>query len=257
MKLDVIAMLDKGIENKPAQEWPSFNGSVLDRTKFVTASEVGYCERKVKLDKQKLIDSGYEPSVGTYMPEDWGMLERGHNVERWAIEHLRSGTHIPLEFTGDQQVSFHDGHQAGTPDGVFLFKDSCTILEIKSVDPRTNFDNLPKKVHVDQVIQNCDLVSHFLKKSPNGGVLLYIDASNYKRRKAIEVPYSQDHADDLQDRAERIMSNGPEELSPEGMFNDHCKYCAHTAQCSMMNMKQRNEGSDDDKLEEAARKIFG
>ena len=258
MAVNIIKAIDQGIANKPSQHWPRYDGGVLDRTQYVTASEVGYCERKVWLDKEALRASGYKPEAGTVMPADWGMLERGHNIEAWAVEQIRRGTNYELLYAGNEQVSFASDYQAATPDGVFKLEDGSYQLEVKSIDPRTNWNNLPKPVHVDQVMQAADLVSYSMDLPPIGGMLIYIDASNYKKRTQFHLPFDPDHANRLQDRAERIMKcNDPAELQPEGMYKDHCKWCAHTARCGALNATERTEVMKDGKIEELSKQLFG
>lgn len=255
--VDLKTAIENALIYRPNKQWPVYGQEGnLDRSKYVTASEIGYCERKIKFDKIALQGDSYNPEDGTGMLIDWGYAERGNNIEDWVVRLLRSQFNN-LHYTGDEQVSFIADVQSGTPDGVFLFDDHGYILEVKSIDPRTNWAKLPKKAHVDQVTQNADLVSHNLNHSPSGGVLLYIDASNYQRVKPFHIEFSQDEAESLQVRAERIMeASGPEELSPEGMFNDGCKMCAHTAACSKVQMELRNKGTGNDEIRKAKANFF-
>jgi len=261
MKLDIAKMVHLGVEYKPAQHWPTFDGAALDRTKYVTASEIGYCARKIKLDKIAMLAGGYTAEAGTIMSsaDEWGFFERGHNVEAWAVETIKRATNEDLRYTGKDQVSFTCGVQSGTPDGVFFHENASafTVLEIKSVDPRTNFNKLPKFAHVDQVMQNADIIAESLDLVPLGGEILYVDASNYKNMRQISIEYDLEHAAKLEKRAELIMSTErPEDLKPEGIYLDHCKFCAHTAVCSkMIRASQQGESYDED-LTKARATIF-
>lgn len=258
MTIDVATAINVGVSRKERQQWPLYTGGWLDRTAYVTASEVGYCARKIWLDKEALKASGYRPEEGTKAPDDWGMLERGHAVEAWAVDNLARGIDVPLLFTGNDQVSFVAGHQAATPDGVFQLENGTLNLEVKSIDPRTNWAKLPKEVHVDQVMQSIDLVSYNMSSPPLGGVLIYIDASDYKKKKQFDIEFSIEHAERLEARAELIMTcTDPANLEPEGMFKDHCKYCKHTARCSALNSTERNEVMRNGKFEELAKQLFG
>lgn len=260
---DVIRWMDQGYDAKEAQQWPVFNdpGSSLDRSKYITASEIGYCARKIIFDKMALISGGYKPDVGTKnsSKDDWGFFERGHTMEAWAVDLIHKGNpDVPLIMTGKNQKSFVDGVQSGTPDGVFLPDEGTVgILEIKSIDPRTNTTRLPKLEHPDQVMQNLDLVATNMDRSPIGGVILYVDASNYKKRLTFPIKFDQAHAERLEQRADWLMGNlgEPANVPAEGLFKDHCKFCAHTRECSEI---MRNEkGTTNDELKTASGSVFG
>lgn len=262
--IDVIRAMDRGIDNRDAQQWPIYGQSDgnLDRTKYVTASEIGYCARKIKFDKEAMIAGGYNPEKGTKTASDidWGFFERGHNIEAWAVGLIHLGEpEFPLVMTGKHQKSFIAGVQSGTPDGVILPNENdVEALEVKSIDPRTNVTRLPKLVHIDQVMQNLDLIGHNMERSPTGGVLIYIDASNYKKRHVFRVEYNEEHAEKLQRRAEWIMeAQSPSDLPAEGVFKDDCKFCAHTMACSALIRKERNGENYDTDLKKAASGVFG
>jgi hypothetical protein len=260
-----------GYDAKQHQEWPVFpHGEALDRTKYVTASEISRCARQVKLNKLAMIAEGYKPELGTKNSSaiDWGFFERGHNIEAWAVELIRNGwdkdlLDFDLLFTGSDQYSFVDGFQSGTPDGVFMSKDGSEvgILEIKSIDPRTNKNRLPKPDHVKQVIQNLDLVSTVMDAAPIGGDILYIDASNYKDVRPFHVEWEPDVADELQERAQWIMeAQTPEELPDEGMYwSGVCVKCPHKAACWAIIKEEKNEVGEtrNDTHKAASSKLFG
>ena len=266
---DLVKAIDRGIDAREPQHWPLYNGGILDRSEYVTASEVGTCSRKIKLDKLAMKRDGYTPGAGTKTKstDDWGFWERGHNVERWLVELLHAGWEglgpqtagWEIMFTGDDQVSFVDGVQSGTPDGIAVnwAQETFYTLEFKSHDPRTNVSRLPKIVHRDQVVQNTDLIATNMDLSPSGGLILYVDASDHKRRYPFMIDWNEEHADRLQAKAERIMEASPEELKPEGMFspNDDCKHCKHTVACNQIQMALK--GTSHDKLSEAASGLFG
>jgi hypothetical protein len=251
-----------GMAKKPANVWPVYGtGESLDRTKYVTSSEIGYCERKVRFDKDAMKASGYSPKEGTTQKaRGWGMMERGHNIEGWFIENLARGLagQLRLILAGDHQRSFADKHQSGTPDGVFLLGDRQFItLEIKSIDPRTNTANLPKETHLPQITQNCDLVAQALDMECLGSLLIYIDASDYEKLTIFEIPFDHVEADRLIARAERILSAASAaDLEPEGVHKDHCKYCDHTAQCNAL-IRKPVSGETINDLKLAAAKLFG
>ncbi|MDJ0827780.1 MAG: PD-(D/E)XK nuclease family protein [Rhodobacter sp.] len=263
---DLVKAIDHGIDLRERQEWPLYQGGILDRSAYVTASEIGTCARKIKLDKQFMKETGYDPNEGTKTKSSdaWGFWERGHNVERWIVDHLTRGwasNEWELKYLGEEQVSFTDGVQSGTPDGIAInhADEAFYTLEFKSMDPRTNVSRLPKITHRDQVVQNTDLIAHNMDLSPAGGLILYVDASDHKRRFPHMIEYTDDHAARLQDRAEMIMSTEPEDLKPEGLFspNNDCQYCKHTAACNMMVAHAKNGKDFGHDLNATANGVFG
>lgn len=266
--VDPKKMLFEGVYRKPATMWPiAGTGEHLDRTKYVTASEIGKCERQVFFDKKALMESGHSPETGTSYDKNtkWGFFERGHNIEAWAVENLLRGANGErLLYTGNGQRSFVAGSQSGTPDGVFLTTgNEFELLEIKSFDPRSNKNKFPKIPHVDQCIQNMDLVSEVLNLTPTIAHVMYINASDYYDNVTYTVEYDDNEAMGLMHRAERIMAaTSAEELEPEGLFPGRyagsCQYCAHTAACSELIRAQNKTGdTTNGKLTDAKGKFFG
>ena len=253
---DLIQAVNCAIEQEKVTYWPLFgdDGSLI-RSNYVTASEIGGCERKIKLDK--LADKEKKPYTKTKPSDDWGRWERGHNVEGWFINKITSVyNNSTLKFTGSNQRSFVADHQAGTPDGVFIHDDGIIVLDVKSFHPNSNTSNFPKVAHVDQIMQNLDLVSHNMSVSPIGGLLVYINCDNYKDMHLHTVEWDEEHANRLMARAERILTTDPKQLEPEGMIAGGCNYCNHTTTCAKLNM----EGKQNEKLKrnaEAAAKLFG
>lgn len=254
--IDLIGLMDAGYDAKDAQEWPIYGTEqMLDRREYVTASEIGKCAREIAFNKLAMTIGGYDPEVGTknHSRDQWGFFERGHTMEAWAAKMIHDGIvaqgfDVALICTGENQRSFIAGEQSGTPDGVFLFgvpgnlTSTMRILEIKSIDPRTNIRNLPKKDHVTQVMQNLDLVAETLNVVPAGGDLIYINASDYKKRYPFSIDWDESEAGRLQARAEWIMAaDSPADLPAEGLHVRGCTYCNHTAQCSALVMKEQNE----------------
>ena len=253
----------RGYAAKQPTQWPVYNRDTpLDRASVVTASEIGLCERQIRLSKEHMHSKGYSPATGTEVDPnaEWGFFERGHSVETWVVDTLRRGWNDEdgeLLFTGTDQVSFVDNFQSGTPDGIIIRDNTVSVFDIKSIDPRTNIGNLPKREHTLQVIQNTDLVSFSLDLIPTDGVLLYVDASNYKKIMEFPVAYDEAAAERLAKRANRIMNAvSPAALKPEGLFmKDGCKYCKHTAACNRIMRENGELGNDETKA--ASARLFG
>jgi CRISPR/Cas system-associated exonuclease Cas4 (RecB family) len=272
--IDVKALVFAGVQKKEANVWPLYGNSQesLDRSSVVTSSEVGYCERKVYLDKVAMRASGYSPEKGTSYEAktNWGFFERGHNVEAWLVDALHKGNdgkHVII-LTGNNQRSFANKYQAGTPDGVTLqvLEDESDlagfyVLEFKSFDPRTNIGKLPKSEHVKQCQQNMDLISQELEKPPLGAIIVYVNASDYMQIYQFQIDFDEETADRLLDKAKRILSaKTASDLEPEGLYMDHCKYCSHTAACNAAiaaSASNRKLGENHDSIAAAAASLFG
>lgn len=232
---DLSDMLDVGYSLKPPMEWPVYAGGELKRNNYMTASEAHLCSRRIKFRQQS------KP-----VPfRDWGYAERGHMIEQWAVPLIRDGLaekfpEYRLLLSGRDQRSFVSGDQSGTPDGVLIhISDPRSLaLDIKSVDPRTNYDNLPKPEHVTQLIQNIDLINRSpMPHNVVGGIIFYIDASNLQRRKYyLTRETHDDRAMELRDKAAKIKAaKSPEDLPPEGMFiPGECKRCPFGGRCSAL-----------------------
>lgn len=215
-------IIARGVE-ATVKSWPTYLGEQLNRNDYVTASEVGSCLRKAYLTKTVPMKAGLD---------QWGYAERGHAVEAWVVEKLRLGLSVGSEgyafdYLGDDQVSFHYNYQSGTPDGLVTLGDDVMVLDIKSIDPRTNRKYLPKRSHVMQVHQNAYLIRECLKLNVVGTILFYIDASNFESSKQIDLDLDENLVAETIERARRIKTATKQsDLPPEGlMTSDGCNYC--------------------------------
>lgn len=215
-----------GYSASQTDSWPTYNGGLLDRSKYMTSSEAHQCSRRIKYRKMS-------PAQGF---PNWGYAERGNIIEAWAVKMLRASDKVQLDYAGEEQVSFYDQYQSGTPDGIISTTSGCIVLEIKSVDPRTNYGNLPKPEHIAQVQQNMDLVSHCTGITVHGGVLLYIDASNLQKTVEFVIEPDSHHQNELQQKSQRIFAAAtPADLPNEGMFvNGGCDRCEFSEACSAL-----------------------
>lgn len=254
-------LLDEGYAMRGPKQWPMYHGGKLDRTKYVSASEVGGCSRRIKFGKVSR-PLGFDR---------WGFAERGHIIEAWAIDLIREALYSTeneakygvwsLIFSGERQFSFADGYQSGTPDGLLLNNETHLglVLDVKSVDPRTNYDRLPKAKQVKQVLQNIDLINRTTPYTAVGGILFYIDASDLQRRKLVQVEDNEDVRMALRDKAQSIMSaKEPKDLAAEGLYMDgECKTCPYGEKCGAQ-IEADNEAANQMKqLERAMIHVIG
>ncbi len=246
-------LIDEGYAMQPAMKWPMYGGGFLDRQKYMTASESGRCARQIKFRQES-------PALPF---NRWGYAERGHVIEAWAANLIREAisdsiaiTHEVM-FTGKDQVSFATENQSGTPDGILIdvLYNSAMVFDIKSLDPRYNYENLPKEEHVSQVTQNADLInrSDFPYEITHTAII-YIDASDLQKRKEIVEPLDNKLALELWYKANEIAAaKSPADLPAEGMFTDKgCDYCPFTGECGAM----VTASSETKKHERAMKNVF-
>lgn len=259
LKMDfpnLIELVDKGYALKGVKKWPTYLGGRLDRRGYVSSSEIGNCRRRIKYGKMR---------KGTGQLARWGYAERGNIIEAWAVDLIRAALEKEhpgwrLMFAGENQFSFVDDVQSGTPDGLLVHMETHRglCLDIKSVDPRTNYDRLPKVKHKAQVHQNIDLMNHLTPYDVVGGLLLYIDASDLQKRKLFEIEYDATVMDALHNKAREIMdAEKPEDLPADGVFMDkECGECEFSELCSAHIERTQIEAKAMQEHERAMQNVF-
>ena len=145
----------------------------VDRSKYLNASEALSCVRKQWFAKHdgpdRRLGLGLRPA-------------RDPRREVCRRDAARSG--LELMFAGDDQSSVADDVRmiSATPDGVLYHASGAHIaLEIKTVDPRTNRANLPRREHVVQIQLGIELLREQRGLDIESGLILYMDASNYNQ----------------------------------------------------------------------------
>ena len=223
-----------------------------DRNKFLNASEAGTCIRKQWYSK-------HTPEVGE--PQSWGYARRGTHMEKYVIEMLKLAN-VPLLLGGMRitPLTIQDKKRriSATPDDCITYEDEWIPLEIKSIDPRTNRDNLPRAAHVTQLQIGMALLNEY--KKPTGvqlsrGLLIYIDASNYDDITQHIIPYDEGILDRMAKRAKKILNtkdvasldregqrSGGKECRTMCSFRATCGVTAETAS----SRKRANRGSNMD-----------
>ena len=246
----VTPLLKRGITLREEKRWPSYNGSFLNRQNFVTASEVGSCERRIWYNKNS------SPILGEFN----GMAERGHTAEAWIVEQLKRVLGGDLQFAGDGQLSFTHEHLSGTPDGLILLGgDDAIVLEIKCIDPRTNWSKLPKPNHVDQVIQNIYILRNtFLNLNIDRGSIIYIDAADYGKTEEFIIDFDVAHFNKLYNKSKKIISSfKAEDLNPDGIYNGDCQWCDFKSICTGAVKQQERQAKTLSEIQEKAKNVFG
>lgn len=253
-KVNILApILDFAVKQKPNQ-WPTYDGKLLDRTQYVTSSEIGRCAREIWFSKNlPLVEGKFR----------WGFAERGHGHEAWIVGKLNTvDSGYNWSYLGDEQVSFHHGYQSGTPDGMFSDAKGSYLVEFKSIDPRSKVSALPKPEHIKQCVQNMDLLETCLDIDVDGGLLVYSNASDFSLTYEYWIDANSPEVGEmmvaLERRAEAIMTaQRAEDVEPEGLFTGGCKTCAFGAQCSAAVVAAKTEKNRYDQIASKSTGIFG
>lgn len=198
----------------------------VDRSKYLNASEALSCVRRQWFDKHE----------GGGAPQDWGFARRGTNGEKYVVEALRAAG-LELLFAGDDQTSIADDARriSATPDGVLYNASGAHVaLEIKTIDPRTNRANLPRREHVVQIQLGIELLREQRGLDIESGLILYMDASNYNQLDVYPIARNPQILDDMEQRARLVLrTRNVEKLDREGRATGACKTCPFADRCGV------------------------
>jgi len=194
-----------------------------DRTATIGASEIMRCARQLAHSR-----SGTKPD---FEYEQSGFAERGHWVEKWWVERImESEIGYKIRGAGSSQRTLHYGPISCTPDAIY---DDAYTADCKSFDPRIH--QIPKDEHVVQVRLTATVAKeHGLVSANGGGILNYINASDYKDRPEFVQPfYNDDEFQSLIRRAHHILSSEPNDLPREGWISGgkECSKCPFRTAC--------------------------
>jgi hypothetical protein len=187
-----------------------------DRANTVGASEIGACARQTWFKKNGV--AGGEAADG------WGFRERGKHVEAWVYARLRAAG-VRLQH---KQRTLTSGYLSATLDG--FWRGLC--VDVKSVDPRKREIVEPK--HVLQVKVQIGLWNETRRTKAKGGLLLYVDASDYANLREFPVEPDPDAYAAAHERARRIMGeHDPMALPAEGRIagGRECERCPFQVAC--------------------------
>jgi len=218
---DLTTAVLKGADKIDATKtWPH------DRSAFLNASEAEFCIRRQWFSKREA------PAAS----QDWGFARRGSHGELYVIDAMRAAdlpvTH-PVTSIADEELRV-----SCTPDAILAYPDEWILVEIKTIDPRTNIRKLPKHGHHTQLDIGIGLVSKHLK--PTGvkcsrGIILYMDASNFNTLYQFEVQHDPTVLDRMAAKSKRIFEvEDPSILDREGKRTDECRLCPYTEACNVV-----------------------
>ena len=202
----------------------------FDRSKFLNASEAASCIRMQYYAKHNP-EKAWTPN---------GFARRGSHAEAYMIESLQADGYEIL-YALDEQESVQSGQLSASPDGFLVgrngtFWDEAIYFETKTIDPRTNRANLPRERHLKQVevgIEICDTVPRGDQDLPVvGGVILYMDASDFDRIDTFVIPRNPDVLKWADLRAKKVLgARKVTSMDREGKKNGDCKLCAFRLEC--------------------------
>jgi CRISPR/Cas system-associated exonuclease Cas4 (RecB family) len=198
----------------------------VDRSKYLNASEALSCIRRQWFAKRAEV----EPA------QDWGFARRGTNGEKYVVEALRASG-LELMFAGDDQTSVADDELmiSATPDGVLYNASGAHVsLEIKTIDPRTNRANLPRREHLVQIQLGMELLRKQRGLDIESGLILYMDASNYNQLDVFPIARNPGILEDMAARARLVLrTRNVDKLDREGRTSGACKTCPFAEQCGV------------------------
>ena len=198
----------------------------VDRSKYLNASEALSCIRKQWFAK-------HEPSTAA---EDWGFARRGTHGEKYVVEMLRASG-LELMFAGEDQesVADEDLRISATPDGVLFNASGAHIaLEIKTVDPRTNRANLPRREHLVQIQIGMELLCKVRGLDIESGMIVYMDAANFNQLDVYLVARNPGILDAMKLRAGQVLrTRNVDRLDREGRATGACKTCPYADRCGV------------------------
>lgn len=219
-----------------------------DRGSTVGASEVFGCQRKSFFDKfvEKF---GFKEDPDYEHEHGWGAMERGNVMEEhWVVPVLEAM--IPKTskylFGTAGQETFVYGQNSATPDGLITnlasdalidygiedIESDCILVEVKSFDPRSSFDE-EKEIHHGQAQQQMGIIRRMTQYRPMYTVILYVNASFYDDIKAFPVRYDPGSWKAAVRRADEVLNaETASDLRPEGKMTDGCKFCKWTHECA-------------------------
>ena len=224
--------------DRATKSWPTHDYKELDRKTVLSSSEAFQCLRQTWASKNDVpVDESHE--------EDWGWADRGHSVEASTIKRLQLTMEQPYEellYVGDDQVSFVDRETkvSATPDGLYIAWDDDVenietecMVEVKSIDPRTNWERLPKPAHITQVGIQMGLVRRLTNHRPDRCRLIYIDASQHSKMVEYVIDWDDGAAlANAEKRSEIVFTaDDMQTLPAEGALDGGCKLCPYKTAC--------------------------
>lgn len=264
---------------EPSKKWPTYDGKMLKRHEFVTASEASKCIRELAFQKHEekatvavpdywdsMTDEEFYAHLNAMRDDDKrGIFARGNMIEAWAVDRLLESAADDEEylFVGDGQRSFHSATRvSGTPDGIYVNHSTQTmrVLEFKSSQ---NPVAGPRQGHVNQLQVNVGLINHLAEKGLldepldfpfstyklEGGNLLYINSDNLLSMDEFPVDYDDAEAYlRASAKAKRLFPKGelaaPESLPAEGMNSyNGCFFCPFKGRCADIEASNKDKAS--------------
>lgn len=201
-----------------------------DRTKVLNASEAGGCIRRQWYQ-------AHNPELEE--EQDWGFARRGQHGEKYVVETLLA-CNVPLRYAGDEQQTLHDADRkiSATPDGLIDWGKDWLAIEIKTIDPRKNRNYLPTPSHITQLQIGMELLADQIPVPEDvtfdGGVVVYMDASNYHDIITFDIERDRGILDRMKSRADKkLKTRNVASLDREGKKDGQCRYCGFTEVCGV------------------------
>ena len=240
-----MSLVKPALTRHAERQLKSFQRSHKGQQKYVGASEIGMCMRRVFYSKLKLQPVDRKA-------ESWGASRRGSTFEEhfW-VPAMRAFYGKNLLYTGKQQITRTCGPLRATPDGLLINqprnalqllgvddigKTGEIVVECKTADPRINLATA-KPEHEFQAQIQMALLRVTTKHRPNYAVISYTNASFFDDVIEFAIKFDPAIYEVAKTRATTVLTaKAPEDLAPEGWIagGNECRYCPFTAPCQQL-----------------------
>lgn len=217
-------------------------GDLGDRTKYIGASDVGGCPRKVVLSK--LEEPHYD--LATLI-----RFARGHVTEHLIVLAFKASTHLP-KWEYQREVVHKQRPYKAHVDFVFETKNVLAVMEVKTVSkiPKEPYDSWVQQVHFQM-----GLLKEKNRKKAVKGVVFAIDLNEGQTKLFDGFTYSSELYEGLLQKASHIWEciQDPEE-EPETEKGPLRAWCPYRPGCPAYDI---NESIPEMPLEEELQQYLG
>ncbi len=219
--MSFLKFLEQGLQHANSN-----NTELGDRSKYVGASDVGQCLKKVYFEKTKKREFSLKELV---------VFQRGHNAESIVEQGLQ---HNPLkekykfykqvETKGAGELNYMKSHI----DFVVEWPNELVIIECKSISsPLPN--NKPRESWLFQVALQMEQLKITAKKPINRAIIVVIDVNSGQMQEFM-IPYNKAYVAVAQKRAQTLWDCIQNKQEPKGEVTDLCGFCLYKNSCESL-----------------------
>jgi hypothetical protein len=220
-------------------------------SRYIGASEVGLCIRRIWYSKQTLrtpLDTKHSETEG------WGAARRGATFERYFwLKAMRAKYGDNLLYAGGRQRTMQHDHLRATPDGLLINQSEDAlaalgvldigpsgeiVVECKTIDPRIPLQTA-KPEHEFQAQVQLGMFRLCTEHRPLYAVISYTNASFFDDVIEFVVRWDPDVFGQAVKRAAKVMqSTDARQLQPEGWTGGgkECQWCRFKQPCDAIRL---------------------